>query len=218
MFKTKVEAKYQIVAIETPDFKESYEYKDYQKFIDEYKLGGDIVKTEDGKFVLAEKVQQDLERSYKLFITYKPAEEYLNSAKEVWANQFWKVIKGIATKMGVEPKGIKVETDFTYDLDSTGSYNESKISVKYNGKTEEWNIAGGHIDMGALIGENAKEWNWVAWLGIEDSPFYTQSWLESYKATENANRIEEFGYYFPESGIRHELIDWLKKQFKKEAA
>lgn len=204
MFIQQVKDKYQILAAKTPDFSTSFDETQYKEFLDTYKLHNEV---SQGK--LTKKVQKDLARTYTLFTSRKPAEDYLKGAKESWKAGFGEVIKKVATKMGIHPRGVKIETDFNYDLKNS-SHNSSVITVSYKGKSEEFSIMEGSYDVDAQMGDAASNWSWAAWLGIEDSPFFDQDWKDAYIETEIAHTISELGSYFDESSIKQDLETWLK--------
>ena len=196
----------------TPDWVYSYDYDDYKKFLEEYpETTDDIVidEREEGKFfTLTPEAAKELQRTYKVFTSREQAEKRFEGVKE-WVEKTISEI--LVEELGIDPKDLEVEAKYDEELGAKFY----RVYPKYKGKSLpkiELDSLYYRGDEGAEMSEAAKSWPWAAWLGIDDSPFYSSEWYDDYIFDHASQWFEEAP---TEDGISYEMksyIDTVKDQ------
>ena len=172
-------------------------YRDTDKDIDSY-----VVPAGEGQVKLTPKLAKELKRTYKVFTDGKATDKYekenLAMAKEV-VN---KVIKEVCDEVGVSPKKV------TYKI-SLGE--GDKVLIKYAGETLDLDGLYYYTDEDAREGvsDSFESWEWLALLGDETSPFFSDSFLDGYVETQAAQARGELISYND-----HVQMDW-ERDLKK---
>ena len=146
-----------------------------------------IIDTKAGREPLADTVPTD-----------KDEKENLAMAKEV-VN---KVIKEVCDEVGISPKKV------TYKI-SLGE--GDKVLIKYAGETLDLDGLYYYTDEDAREGvsDSFESWEWLALLGDETSPFFSDSFLDGYVETQAAQARGELISYND-----HVQMDW-ERDLKK---
>ena len=154
--------------------------------------------------ILKDKVAQDLVHSHKVFITQEEGEKRLKSWVEGEKGAIEKLVHKINPKIEVE-----VSTPDTGSYYGSNAYGAG-ITLTLDGESEEIEPSGYYYtyDEGATIGDAAMSWDWAAWLGIEESPFYDQDWADAYSYDNATQWFSEAGSI---EGSEHDIEHAAKK-------
>jgi hypothetical protein len=155
-------------------------------------FGGQITTYEEdgdtyGK--LKPEVAKKLKRTYELFTSGRPEQEYYEDFEAGLTSEINALVKKAAEKAGVTPLGVKV--DIRREENHNLEYTAYKLTVTYRG--EEVEISGPYYKANDRIGDAISSWDWAAWLGDEKSPVYSDTFVEAYNGTETAQWFREAG-------------------------
>lgn len=168
-----------------------------ENFLKEFNLEEDVEIVGDAGAQKMGKVKQstaeELARTENLFKSGHVAEERLEGMEEA--------IKGMVKKLGEEvAPGFEFETDVTYRESNYGNpayFYDVKIS---KGSAEmEMQILYYTFEPGIGLQEGASSWDWAAWLGLPESPFYDEDFLTFYDEDQASIGLTEMFATFKES-------------------
>lgn len=152
-------------------------------------------------FKLKPEVAKDLEKTEKLFKSYKYAEKRLKEAKESLKGYIKKYVK---EKYPDTSKEILENLKIYFKEDSNAysfviTLDEKEIKTNYLEylETNWFDISG--------------SWNWLVWLSDEDSPFYDSTFVEAYSYDQMTTAMEQFVHTLDEGDFYHELDRGIKK-------
>mgnify|MGYP000092790996 CR=1 FL=1 len=140
---------------------------------------------------LKDSVQKDLARTYRNFVSNDEAGNKLHKVEQGIIKQVNDLIKKVAKREKIEPRGIHVAVD----IDSNSSdHTSGTITIKYKGQEKEIEPRGLHYtDNGGDFSDAMMSYNWAAWLGHDNSPFESSTWVDAYNEMEAANWFEQAG-------------------------
>lgn len=191
----------------------------------EFDIDDDMERTEI--YRLTEKVAEDLNRTHKIFMEGGCIDEYNKTAKNTAVDFVLETIKSdqnlrdlFEKKCGIDPldsyKNEKTGLDLAANImeDRLGGVSLN-ITVSYEDiDTEiEGLVYYSNSDTGAEIGDGAQSWNWLAWLGVEESPYFDSSWTESYLEDKKAQALSELSSYIAEGEAADKVVNSLKEFF-----
>lgn len=201
-------------------FSSSFDYTDkIKKFVEEYKLQNDIdIKQSGSEYTakLTPQTAEELKRVSDLFIhenKYKEEriETVENGIKQEILEKFKSKFKGVTDELQIDVgvvEGFDNHYSVRVDLKlGDEEYEFSPEALSYSGDAFE------------LIGDAATNWNWAAWLGIEDSPFYDEAFVDAYSDDTLSQALEQFWNTREESTYYEELnaaLDSLMKNYEPQ--
>lgn len=191
-----------------PDFSEEFKINNSTRaFLDEYDLWTDVKVVREDEYgdeyaVLNPEVQKELAKTMTTFYELNTHDELDDTAKAIEEE----VLK--------ELKKISPDVECSWGENSRLGYIYMQVDVYMrdeNGDlfSETFEPSGLYYNDGETMYDAAKNWNWAAWLGIDDSPFYDRAWERAY-LLDDANR------YFGEVEL-HEINvmeDWVLDQIE----
>jgi len=144
---------------------------------------------------LTKKMQASLTRTYKIFVEGKEAEKRWKRTTEGLTKEVQDLIKKVAVKLKVEPRGIRVEVDFESGTRYVPEGTAGHIELHYKGKSIKLEPEGLYYraDEGGNLGDAMGSWNWAAWLGDDRSPFHSGTWTEAYAEDQTSQWFEQAG-------------------------
>jgi hypothetical protein len=210
LFIDKILSNYEIVSsVRIPDYSDSFELdNDVMSFLQEYNLWDDVeaVATAnkaknfaryplETELRLTKKMQASLTRTYKIFVEGKEAEKRWKRTTEGLTKEVQDLIKKVAVKLKVEPRGIRVEVDFESGTRYVPEGTAGHIELHYKGKSIKLEPEGLYYraDAGGNLGDAMGSWNWAAWLGDDRSPFHSGTWTEAYAEDQTSQWFEQAG-------------------------
>lgn len=176
---------------------------------------------EGTKVRLKPQVQKNLASTFKGTVLGNDAEERLKGAKEAFTKQVYDLIKEVAKKEKIEPRGIQVDVELDTGSSSTAGNPAGKITIRYKGQEAEIEPEGLYfkLDKDGDRDDAMSSNDWAAWLMHGDSPFGTDSFRDAYDE-------EQASLYFQEAGslegseqeIKRKVRDLLHEhELEKEA-
>ena len=190
-------------------FKEPF---DYSK-----SLATKLVRTGHGKNVviideetakLKPKLATELQRTYKLFASGKPAAEYLNSAEKAVKRYVSTVLKD----NGISASKFKIDVGESNRTVGDAYALSVYIEHKKSGEEVLFEHESLYIPSISEFGEDAADsYEWAWWLMDEDSPFYSEEFTDSYRMTEVGQALEQFAHTLDESSFADDLISEIEK-------
>lgn len=158
-------------------------------------------------------VQSELGRTYKLFMDNSHAKNRMKQTEMAITEDINKIIKKVSSQLKVQPKGIQVSVSIDEPSNYSGGAFAGYITIKYKGEDLDLEPSGLYLQMDSDVGDDAKEWNWVAWLGIHESPFHSDSWTDSYHFDRASSWFAEAGNIKGdkqqiEDKVKHLLLDY----------
>lgn len=184
-------------------FDEQFEFADYQGFIDEFNLRDDInVVMVDGEGMagLTDDAQREVKEAYDNFMNGNWDDEFRQIAADM-TNEFEDVFKeefkaalidAVSDKIGsndVDDHVKEIMGDLEFDfyivsLDAVDDFAAFDFIVRYKDMDERYHTQSSYQFEEAVMEDAAENWNWAAWLGIPESPFYDTEWFEAYAERE----------------------------------
>lgn len=186
--------------------------EDNDRFLGEHAITDgnyEIVETlENGDKIakLKPEVAKDLERTYNLFTSYKPHDEYEEEACKSLVHLYSEAFK----ELGQNPDDYEFECDISEDrLGGVGAY--VTIKNKKDGYSVNHEPHGFYYNTGDMehIYDGMQDWNWLAWLAHHDSPLYRDEFREAYAETEVMNWMSEI------IGTSDGFMYWNEKSLKE---
>lgn len=194
--------------------------KDVRRFVQEYKLERDFDKKkidgeEEGK--LKQRIANDLLRISTVFVQENPTKERrLQEVKSAIRAEILQLYKAKNPDLNVYPE---IEVDIRKETTAGTDYWNVYLMMSLDGSAVEKDLESLRysIDPAERIVEMSENWSWCAWLGIPESPFFDEAFVEGFAedqasiALEHFYRIRNEGKYFDEvnEAIR-ELVDGHK--------
>ena len=179
-----------------------------EAFIEAHKLSEDLDMSGEGEAKTAKlkpAVAEKLAKTSNTFKSREYAEERLEGMEES--------IKSMILEIGKE-----VSKDFEFAVDvymQDSNYGNPAYSYEVKlskGSTEqELSILYYTYEPGIAIGEAAGSWDWAAWLGLEESPFYDDSFSDDYDYDQMSIAMDEMLATFKESQDYWDVKDAIKK-------
>lgn len=198
--------------------------KEVKKFVDEYKLAKDFDKKkidgdEEGK--LKQNVAQELLRTSTLFIhENKYKEERLQSVKDGVRAEVMGLFKAKNPGIKVMPE---IEVDISHDSVSDQEFWDVKLVMSLGNSDVEKDLESLRYSANPAenISDAAESYDWCAWLGIPESPFFDDAFVDEYAEDQASQAIEQFWHtrseteYAKEVGAAiKELVDGYEPEYK----
>ena len=175
------------------DFTEPFEIdSSVERFLDRYGLEGDyeIISEEDDEIIarLTRNVANELKRTYDLFLSGREADRRFARFESDLKNEILKFIRSTW-------KDIGRDIDIDVYKDQRLDYIAYTIELVLDRASEVVEPRGlfYQADTGADIDDAASSFEWAAWLGIDDSPFYSGDWVDAYGYDQASLWFEEAG-------------------------
>lgn len=158
-------------------------------------------------------IAEELSRTENLFKSGHVAEERLSGMEDA--------IKAMIKELGAEvAPGFEFDTDVTYRESNYGNpayFYDVKLS---KGEAEiEMQILYYTFEPWVSLQESADSWDWAAWLGLPESPFYDEDFLNAYDEDQVSIALEEMLSLFKESqdyGDVKTAIENLQENYSPE--
>jgi len=188
-----------------PDFGEEIDTEEYSSFLDEYNLWDDVEVTrtdeDEVDFVtIKPEVQKELARSMETFYELDTSEKFDQTAEAV-KEEVLNALKDIHPD---------VEVQVTWDVNSGLGYVGMTVTVSLGDESEDYEPSGLFYQFSdSPMHEDAKEWNWAAWLGQYDSPFYDQAWEEAY-LEDRAAQVFEYAELHEINDMERDVEKWVE--------
>ena len=193
-----------MVAYGEPDFDEEFEMDD---FTEKYRSDLDVREDEYGDEVatLGRSLKKELEKTYKNFEDAESeAEDLMEKLAEFGADELKELI---LRQVEVVPEEDGEDKDIDFDellhqIEVSGevssSFSSYSITFKLSlegSKVEVWPSGYFMQDNGDAIYNAAREWDWAAWLGDNDSPMYSDTFVDAYNISDAARTLNEIASF-----------------------
>lgn len=178
--------------------------KDVQKMIEEYGLSDDvIIEGEEAKEAkLKPEIAQDLADTRELFRSRKTADGRFDSMPEEVKQMVQAIGKEVSPNFAFEVEASLQESNDAYSFD---------VTLKKGSSEDELSILYYSYEPGIQLSEGASSWNWAAWLGLEESPFYDSDMSDDYDYDSASTAMEEMIATFKESQDYWDVKEAIKK-------